>query len=53
MIRVMTARAPDPVSPETLAAHRSLAPAHARLAARDDAIVRAHIALAQIAAPTG
>jgi tripeptide aminopeptidase len=33
--------------------HRSLTPAHARLAARDDAIVRLQIAVAQIAAPTG
>lgn len=38
---------------ETAATHRSLAPAHARLAARDDAIVRSQIAVAQIAAPTG
>lgn len=38
---------------DTHATHRALAPAHARLAARDDAIVRTQIALAQIAAPTG
>jgi acetylornithine deacetylase/succinyl-diaminopimelate desuccinylase-like protein len=53
MIRVMTARAPEPISAETISAHRSLAAAHARLAAGDDAIVRSQIALAQIAAPTG
>src|SRR5215471_9562278 len=40
-------------APETAATHRSLAAAHARLAARDDAIVRSQIAVAQIAAPTG
>jgi tripeptide aminopeptidase len=39
--------------PDTAATHRSLAAAHARLAARDDAIVRAQITVAQIAAPTG
>ena len=33
--------------------HRRLAPARARLAARDDAIVRSQITIAQIAAPTG
>ena len=33
--------------------HKSLAAAHARLAARDDAILRTQIAVAQIAAPTG
>jgi tripeptide aminopeptidase len=38
---------------DTAATHRALAPAHARLAARDDAIVRSQIAVAQIAAPTG
>jgi len=38
---------------ETAATHRALAAAHARLAARDDAIVRSQIAVAQIAAPTG
>ena len=38
---------------ETDSTHRSLAPAHARLAARDDAIIRSQIAVAQIAAPTG
>jgi acetylornithine deacetylase/succinyl-diaminopimelate desuccinylase-like protein len=38
---------------DTAATHRSLAAAHARLAARDDAIVRSQIAVAQIAAPTG
>lgn len=37
----------------TAATHRSLAAAHARLAARDDAILRSQIAVAQIAAPTG
>lgn len=33
--------------------HSALSPAHARLAARDEDIVRAQIAVAQIAAPTG
>jgi acetylornithine deacetylase/succinyl-diaminopimelate desuccinylase-like protein len=47
----MTARAPAPA--DTSVTHKSLAPAHARLAARDDAILRAQIAVAQIAAPTG
>lgn len=39
--------------PDTSATHRVLAPVRAQLAARDDAIVRAQVALAQIAAPTG
>ena len=47
----MTARAP--ASADTTSTHRSLAAAHARLAARDDAILRTQIAIAQIAAPTG
>jgi hypothetical protein len=47
----MTIRAPSP--PDTNAVHRRLAPARARLAARDDAIVRSQITIAQIAAPTG
>jgi acetylornithine deacetylase/succinyl-diaminopimelate desuccinylase-like protein len=38
---------------DTALTHRSLAPAHARLAAHDDAIIRTQIAVAQIAAPTG
>jgi acetylornithine deacetylase/succinyl-diaminopimelate desuccinylase-like protein len=38
---------------ETTTTHRSLAPAHARLAAHDDAILRTQITVAQIAAPTG
>lgn len=38
---------------ETVLTHRSLAHAHARLAAHDDAIVRSQITVAQIAAPTG
>src|SRR5215475_13564303 len=38
---------------DTAATHRSLAPARARLAAHDDAIVRTQITVAQIAAPTG
>ena len=38
---------------DTAYTHRTLAPAHARLAAHDDAIVRAQITVAQIAAPTG
>lgn len=41
------------VTMDTHATHRALAPAHARLAARDDAILRSQIAVAQIAAPTG
>jgi tripeptide aminopeptidase len=58
----MTARAPahpataskDHPSVHTVhAVHRSLAAAHARLAAHDDAIVRSQITIAQIAAPTG
>src|SRR5881394_2259827 len=47
----MTLRAP--ALADTVSTHRSLTPAHARLAARDDAIVRAQITVAQIAAPTG
>src|SRR6516165_1557243 len=47
----MTIRASSP--PDTSAVHRRLAPARARLAARDDAIVRSQITIAQIAAPTG
>src|SRR5215470_18885477 len=43
----------DPASADTAATHRSLAPARARLAAHDDAIVRTQITVAQIAAPTG
>jgi len=42
-----------PALADTALTHRSLTPAHARLAARDDAIVRTQIAVAQIAAPTG
>lgn len=38
---------------DTISTHRWLAPSHARLAAHDDAILRAQIAVAQIAAPTG
>src|SRR5215467_736340 len=38
---------------DTAATHRSLAPARARLAAHDAAIVRTQINVAQIAAPTG
>ncbi|MEO6876846.1 MAG: M28 family peptidase, partial [Gemmatimonadaceae bacterium] len=38
---------------DTALTHRTLAPAHARLAAHDDAIIRTQIAVAQIAAPTG
>src|SRR5690348_1364213 len=38
---------------ETATTHRLLAPSHARLAAHDDAIIRAQITIAQIAAPTG
>ncbi|HEX3866954.1 MAG TPA: M20/M25/M40 family metallo-hydrolase [Gemmatimonadaceae bacterium] len=47
----MTNRTPE--HGDTASTHRALVPAHARLAARDDAIVRAQIAIAQIAAPTG
>src|SRR6476646_9802265 len=47
----MTIRAPSP--PDTTTVHRRLAPARARLAARDDAIIRTQITIAQIAAPTG
>jgi len=47
----MTARAPS--TADTSSTHRSLAAAHARLAARDDAILRTQITVAQIAAPTG
>jgi len=47
----MTERAPAPA--DTSFTHQSLAAAHARLAARDDAILRTQIAVAQIAAPTG
>jgi acetylornithine deacetylase/succinyl-diaminopimelate desuccinylase-like protein len=43
----------EPASADTANTHRSLAPAHARLAAHDDAIVRTQITVAQIAAPTG
>jgi tripeptide aminopeptidase len=48
----MPMRAPA-VDADTIFTHRSLAPSHARLAAHDDAIVRAQITVAQIAAPTG
>lgn len=44
---------PQGTASETATTHRALAAAHARLAARDDAIVRSQIAVAQIAAPTG
>jgi tripeptide aminopeptidase len=47
----MTTRAP--AHADTAYTHRTLAPAHARLAAHDDAIVRSQITVAQIAAPTG
>lgn len=42
-----------PALADTATTHRLLAPSHARLAAHDDAIVRAQITVAQIAAPTG
>src|SRR5882672_10617940 len=48
----MPMRAPA-LDADTAFTHRSLAPSHARLAAHDDAIIRAQIAVAQIAAPTG
>ncbi|MGH7619106.1 MAG: M20/M25/M40 family metallo-hydrolase [Gemmatimonadaceae bacterium] len=47
----MVIRAAD--NADTATTHRTLAPAHARLAAHDDAIVRMQITVAQIAAPTG
>ncbi|HMA22896.1 MAG TPA: M20/M25/M40 family metallo-hydrolase [Gemmatimonadaceae bacterium] len=47
----MTLRAP--ALADTVSTHRSLTPAHARLAARDEAIIRTQITVAQIAAPTG
>jgi acetylornithine deacetylase/succinyl-diaminopimelate desuccinylase-like protein len=50
-IEGMTAHAQAPAATSTT--HRSLAAAHARLAAHDDAILRTQIAVAQIAAPTG
>jgi tripeptide aminopeptidase len=50
-IEGMTERAP--ALADTSSTHQSLAAAHARLAARDDAILRTQIAVAQIAAPTG
>jgi acetylornithine deacetylase/succinyl-diaminopimelate desuccinylase-like protein len=43
----------EAVIADTATTHRSLAPAHARLAAHDEAIVRSQITVAQIAAPTG
>jgi tripeptide aminopeptidase len=49
----MTTRAAAPSASETASTHRGLAAAHARLAARDDAIIRTQITIAQIAAPTG
>ena len=42
-----------PTLADTALTHRSLATAHARLAAHDGAIIRTQIAVAQIAAPTG
>jgi tripeptide aminopeptidase len=55
MLRIMPSRASATIdsSPYASSTHQSLAPAHARLAAHDDAIVRSQIAVAQIAAPTG
>src|SRR4029077_1068720 len=47
------AGAPSASSSDTASTHRGLAAAHARLAARDDAIIRSQITIAQIAAPTG
>ncbi|HTE45756.1 MAG TPA: M20/M25/M40 family metallo-hydrolase [Gemmatimonadaceae bacterium] len=51
----MATRSPAPSlrPPDTASTHRGLAAAHARLAARDDAIIRTQITIAQIAAPTG
>jgi len=45
-----TTRGPDSPTSET---HRALAQSHARIAARDSAIIRTQIAVSQIAAPTG
>ena len=42
-----------PALANTAVTHRSLAAAHARMAAHDDVILRTQIAIAQIAAPTG
>lgn len=42
-----------PAAGDTIATHRSLAAARARLAARDEAILRTQITVAQIPAPTG
>src|SRR3954452_14242110 len=54
MIRIMSPRtAARAADTDTSTTHRSLATAHARLAAHDDAILRTQIAVAQIAAPTG
>src|SRR4029077_14330675 len=47
------AGAPSASSSDTASTHRGLAAAHARLAARDDAIIRSQITIAQIASPTG
>ena len=47
LVRAMRAPA------DTAATHRALAASRARLAARDEAILRAQITLAEIAAPTG
>jgi tripeptide aminopeptidase len=47
----MTLRAP--ALADTVSTHQRLTPAHARLAARDEAIIRTQITVAQIAAPTG
>jgi tripeptide aminopeptidase len=42
-----------PAHGDTITTHRALVPSHARLAARDDSIIRVQIAVAGIAAPTG
>lgn len=49
----MRSAAPSHPVRDTAFTHRGLAAAHARLAARDDAIIRAQITIAQIPAPTG
>jgi acetylornithine deacetylase/succinyl-diaminopimelate desuccinylase-like protein len=43
----------QPAESDLVRTHRALSPAHARLAAHDEDIVRTQIAVSQIAAPTG
>lgn len=51
-LELLMAAMPVPDS-RTLRTHRALAPAHARIAARDPATIRTQVAVSQIAAPTG